>query len=733
MPDIGKLLWPKSVALVGASSDTDGLRGRILRVMRGHHFAGQIYPVSRSANKVQGLKAYPAVAELPEPVDLAVLIIPAAYIPDELERCGRAGVRAAIILSSGFAESLDKSGSKWQDEIRAIAVRYDMAVGGPNAEGFVNSASALCPTFSPVMEPDGLSLAAEGSPVRGQVSVVAQSGGLGFAFFDRGRSKGLDFRYIVTTGNEACLETFDFVEYMLDEGKSDVFLLLLEDIKSPATFERVAKKALKAGKPLIVSKLGQSEPGSRAAVSHTAALAGCHATYRAMFDHYGVIQGHDLDEMVDMTRGFLALRSRLPAGKRVGICTSSGGGGAWLADACVVAGLDVPLLDDETRATIDVHLPPYGSSQNPVDTTAQGVHKVGYAEFARLVSQSPAIDAVIVAVTARSSRFLEDDQERLMRLASEAAKPVLMWSYTLPCEKSTAILNEAGYPLFTNAHACARTLQAMADYRATRERFLRPIKVSRPPSMDRQAVHAELAAAGPILCEWRARSVLAHYGIGNRDAGILARSRAEAEAAAAGGSVALKVQSVDLPHKAEAGAVALGLAGRDAVGAGYDRVLAAARRFAPTARIDGVLVQPMAPPGREVIVGVKRDARWGATLMVGLGGVLVELLGDVVWAPVPLNHEEARTLIRRLKGAKLFDACRRKPAADLDALTELMVRVSEFAADHAERISEIDLNPVLVHESGQGLSVVDALIIQRDDSVGKRRDRAVDVTFEEQS
>jgi acyl-CoA synthetase (NDP forming) len=419
VPDIGKLLWPRSVAVVGASSDTKGLRGRILLIMKGHPFAGSIYPVSRSESVVQGLAAFRSVEALPAPADLAVLIIPAKFVPQELERCGAAGIRAATILSSGFAEELGGVGLALQDEVCAIAKRYDMAVSGPNAEGFANTAAALCPTFSPVMEAGAIPLLPPDGHRRGQVAVISQSGGMGFAFFDHGRPKHLSFRYIVTTGNEACLETFDFVDYMLDEGKTDAFLLLLEEVKNLETFRRVAAKALRAGKPLIIGKLGQSEAGSRAVRSHTAAQAGAHADYRALFARYGVVEGRDIIEMVDIAQGFLAFGSRLPAGRRVGICTSSGGGGALAADACVAAGLDVPELDGETRALIDVHLPSYGTSQNPVDVTAQAVHALGYAEFARLVAGSPAVDGVIVVVTGRSPRLLIGDREKLTTLARE--------------------------------------------------------------------------------------------------------------------------------------------------------------------------------------------------------------------------------------------------------------------------------------------------------------------------
>jgi acyl-CoA synthetase (NDP forming) len=397
-----------------------------------------------------------------------------------------------------------------------------------------------------------------------------------------------------------------------------------------------------------------------------------------------------------------------------------------MADACAAAGLEVPVLDDATRATIDVHLPSYATSQNPVDSTAQGVQKLGYATFARLVAHSPSVDGVVVVITARRSAFLEADLPKLKDLARESRKPVFMWTYTLPSPRTVEILNEAGYPLFTSAHGCARTLRAMADYQILRERLLRPIEIV-PAGREAHAnARAMLAEPGPVLCEYRARPLLAAYGIGSGDAGKLAHSAEEAVATAQaiGRPVALKVQSADIPHKTEAGAVALGLTGAEAVRAAYDRVLAAARQHAPRAHIDGVLVQPMAPSGREVILGVNRDPTWGLLLMVGLGGVLVEALGDVALAPVPLDHPAARALIDRLKGAQVLGPYRGQPPADAEALVDLMVRLSQFAADHGDALAEIDLNPVIVHPRGEGVSVVDALIVKRSAEPAQRRGAA---------
>jgi len=717
MANIAKLLSPRSVAIIGAAPKGQGLRGRILEILNAHPYAGGVYPVSRTHGEVQGLKAYPTIGAAPGPVDLAVLIIPAEYVVDELRRCGEAGVGAAIILSSGFAEEPGEAGAKKQAEIKAVSAEYGMAVMGPNSEGFANLPLALCPTFSPAVAPGGLSLLPK-HPLGGRrVSVIAQSGGMGFGFYDRGRPKELGFNLITTTGNESSLEVLDYADHLIDDAGTDVLLMLVEDIKTGAKFSAVAEKALRAGKPIILSKIGQSDAGARAAASHTAALAGSYASFSAMARHYGMVEGRDLEEMVDLAQGFLAAGPDLPAGRRVGICTASGGGGGWMADACAAAGLEVPELDAATRREIDKIIPSYGTSQNPVDGTAQAIRSAGYAGLAGRVAPSPMVDGIIVVMSGRAGEHVLHEREALMKLRRETKKPIFMWSYTLPVSLTLETLAEAGYPMFTNMRNAAGTMAAMADYRERRERFFSAPATVRTAAPVHEHVTEMLAKSRRVLTEFDARRVLAAYGVGNTTGQYLAKTADQAaEAAAAiGGPAAMKVQSSDILHKTEAGGVALGI-GAARVREVFATIIERAQEYDPNAAIDGVLVQPMAAPGREVILGINSDPQFGPMLMVGLGGIHVEVLKDVALAPVPLTKPAALALIDRLKGRALLDAQRGAPAADVDALAELMVSLSRFAADHAEVIGEIDLNPVFVHPEGQGVTIADALIIQHGQS-----------------
>jgi acyl-CoA synthetase (NDP forming) len=716
--DIGALLNPKSVAVIGAAPKGQGLRGRILEFMLLHPYAGRIYPVSRSHAEVQGLEAYPSIDKCPGPVDMAVLIVPAQYVAEELERCGKAGVKAAAIMSSGFAEEPGEAGARMQAELKRIADKYAMAVTGPNSEGFASLDAALMPTFSPVAGPSDIPLLPR-IQSNGRVALVAQSGGMGFSFFDRGRPKEMAFDYIVTTGNEACLEGLDIVGHLLDSGKTDAFLMLIEDVKTPETFRRVAEKALRAGKPLIVNKIGKTDAGARAAASHTAALAGSYSAFQAIADRYGVIEGAQVEEMVDIANGFMTWKGRLPKGRRVGICTGSGGGGAWLSDACTTAGLEVPTLDAATRAILDPLLPSYGTSQNPVDGTAQAIRQLGYAGMIGPVANSPVIDGVIAVMSARSAEHLTHEKEKLKALKAATGKPVLAWSYTLPSPAAVQVMAEAGFPLFTNMLNVVTTMRRMADYQAHREAFLKApeVRTDAGRAKRREAFAVALAKAPKrALTEAEAKPLLEIYGLaGAKGSEAVAKTREDAAKAVAsiGRPVAMKLLSPDILHRTDAGGVALGVKTSEEAAVAFDRIMANARKYRSGADIHGVFIQAMAEKGREVIVGVNRDPHYGPMLMVGLGGIHVEVIKDVVFAPVPVTKEQALGMIGRLKAAKLLDAHRGEPAADKAALADILVKVSELASDHADRIAEIDLNPVIVHPEGKGATIADALLVAR--------------------
>ena len=709
MPDLRPLLSPKSLAIVGAASD-ESIRGRLTKQLIGHGFDGPIYPVTRSQSEILGHKAYRSVADLPEPVDLAVIVVPAAHVISTIEQCGARGIPAAVIISSGFGEEKSAEAAQRDAELRALAARLDMAICGPNSEGLVNPLRPLVATFSPVFHDTSKPLLPQGSLAK-PIAVSCQSGALTFSFLSRGQSRQLKFTTQVSSGNQTVLEAHDYIEAALDSGAADIFLVYLEGIRQPARFRQVADKAAQAGKPLIVAKVGRSAAGRRAAASHTGALAQSGAIDDAVFRHHGIVRGEDIDHMLDVSAAFAFCK--LPKGNRVAIITGSGGSAVWMADILSAHGLEVPELEADLQAKIMAMLPSYASALNPIDATAQAIGEVGYKPIVELVRQSQRIDTILLIASVANEGTARKRAEELAGIVAETDQPLLLCTYTTATPGAMAAFAEFGIPCYTSMPSCARAIKALADYGRFRERIARRAAPQPTTPSIRQTVGKALAESGKVLTEVQAKALLAAYGV-KRVPEFLATGEDDASEAAMriGGAVALKVQSPDIAHKTEAGAVLLGLNGDAAVREGYRAVLARSKAAHPKAKIDGVLVQAMAKRGQEMILGVTRDPVFGPMLMVGLGGIHVEVLKDVAFAPVPLDAEDALALIGELNGAALLDGVRGSQPADKAALAELMMALSRFAADHAEQIAEIDLNPVIVHQAGEGLSVVDALIVK---------------------
>ena len=697
LPRLHELLSPRSVAIVGASPDATRIRGALLHMLRKNGFPGAIYPVNPSYAEIDGLRCYPSAAAIGETVDLALVAIPAGAVPDALEECAAAGVRNAVVISSGFAEDAEAP-PDLQDRIAAIARRTGMRVCGPNGEGFFNEVARVTATFSPAVEHlDDVPLVA----TRRRVGVISQSGGIGFAFYNRGRALGLSFSSIVSTGNEADLTASDFFAHMAEDDETGGILLFLESIRDPALFRAAATAAREAAKPVVAIKIGRSAAGRLAAASHTASLTGWDAGYDALFRRHGIAVAADLDEALGVM-GALITNPRATGG-RVAILTISGGGGVLAADVFAAAGLEVPELSAETQARIRAFIPSYGSARNPVDLTAQGAHGGGTLRAAELLMDDDAVDMIAIVTSLANPTRPTLDGPTLRDLVARQRKPVLVFSYTLPSELGLRTLADAGVVVSTSLSLTARAARALVE---TRE----PVTV-RTGALP-VAVAERLGGAG-ALAEHAAKHVLREFGISVRPWHLVTDARGLDEAAALGFPLALKIQSPDIVHKTEAGGVRLGIADRDALHAAYRDVLDAARLQAPAARIDGALVEPMAPRGREMIVGVVRDPAVGPVVTLGAGGTEAELFRDVAHRLAPVDEEEAHDMLAELRVAPLLRGWRGAPAADVAALTRLVAQVSQLGA--AEQVAELELNPVIVHEAGQGSTIADALIV-----LGKR-------------
>lgn len=446
---------PRVLAVIGASADCASLSGRPLRMLDRHGYAGRIYLVNPNHAELDGRPVYASIGEVPETVDLAAICVPAHAVPGVVAECGAAGCRAVMVLSSGFAEA-GAEGRELEDHVLRIARSYGMDLLGPNSEGFYNAADRVALSFSPALDVDPVTPV----PAVGGIGIVSQSGGLGFAAMTAARGIGLDIRYVTTTGNEADIDACRLAAYMIENLDVTVVAMILEGLDEPAQLKRLARHAQDRAIRLVVVKLGASDAGSRAVARHTARAAGRDDLYQAVFDQHGILRAHDEDEFLDQL-SVLSRSQPMPAGRRVGIVTSSGGAGVWLADCCEANGFDVPELSAATQQVLSDLMPPYGSSVNPVDITAQAVANGRFTPTAAALAASGEVDAVLISTSLSSPSRVAREADALSTLLATAAVPILLFTYTVPAPECVQQLAELGLPWFPSPSRTARALAAL--------------------------------------------------------------------------------------------------------------------------------------------------------------------------------------------------------------------------------------------------------------------------------
>jgi acyl-CoA synthetase (NDP forming) len=693
---------PDSIALIGASRDLEKIPGRLLSMLRKNGFPGKLYPINPNYGDIDGLKCYPSIADVGQPIDLAIVIIPARAVLGALEQCAAAGVKNAVIISSGFAEEGGDS-AVMQDAIVALARKTGMRISGPNAEGFYSQVQRVAATFSPTVDvkPGAPQLVAT---IR-RIGIVAQSGGIGFAIYHRAKALGIALSYVISAGNESDLGAGEFLEYMVQDASTDVILLFIEGIRDVDKFLAAAQRAAEIGKPVIVTKVGRSGAGERAAASHTASMAGWSAAYDAVFAKYGFIVSNDLDEAV--TTAAVLTTNPLPKGDRVAVLTVSGGAGIWGADTVSMQGLQVPELSKSIQAEISALLPSYGATGNPIDVTAQGVHSGGLQRSIDLLDVSDEVDAILVVLSLSSDTRMPFKQVALKPVLSAQNKPIVFYSYTLPSDFARMELAASGAVVLsglTHVGVAMRQMVARARFR-----LAPPADAAALPLRD---ISAHLKSA--TLSEFDSKALLRDAGIALPEEVLVSRrDELDAALARAGFPLVMKIQSRDIPHKSEVGGVRVNIATKGEAFAAYQSLSESARRHRPDAAIQGVLVSPMAKKGVEIIVGTLLDATFGPMIMVGLGGITTELFRDVIYRPAPVSAVEASCMLAELKAAPLLNGFRGAAKTDIPALAQLISQVSVLAARSCAEISEIEINPVLVHPQGQGVTIVDALVVPR--------------------
>ncbi|MGN6149982.1 MAG: acetate--CoA ligase family protein [Rhizomicrobium sp.] len=678
---------PNAIALIGASSSPARIGGRTLASLLKHGFAGRIYPINPSHDVIQGLKAYARIEDVPDPVDLAIISVPAAEVLAALRSCIAKGVRGVVIYSSGFSEA-GGDGVGMQATIRFLARRAGVRVLGPNCLGFMSLPSKTVCTFGQAPN--------IGLPNGGGVSIVSQSGAFGTYTYAAGLFRRMPISRWITTGNEADVDFSDCVEWLVQDPETKVIMGYMEGCRDGDSLIRALENARCAGKPVVILKVGRSAAGASAAQSHTAALAGDDQVYDAVFRRYGVCRAASLEEFFDA--GYAFLHGLAPKGKRAAVITASGGAGVLIADEVSAQGFSLPPVPDD----IQIHLKrlvPFAGVGNPIDVTAQvGNDPQLFSQFFSAVAGTGLYDAIFCFQGL--SGINREPSERLLNRWTELREkfpdlPIFISAMAKP--EVAAALEAKNIPVFDDPSRMVRAAAAMCD-RQNADVMLRPESVS-------------TSVAWPKLNEIEAMGFLSRAGI-PMAAGAVAKSAEEAAARARkiGFPVVLKILSAEIQHKSDVGGVAVGLTDEAMVRQAYENVVSSARRHLPYAPIDGVLVAPMVKGGVEAIIGARIDPVFGPMVMVGLGGTMVEVLKDVSFCLAPLSLSEARSALDRLRGAAILDGARGNAAADKEALAEALVRLGDFASTHAGSIKSVEINPLLVKAKGEGVIGLDALI-----------------------
>ena len=699
LSSIHNMLNPRSIAVVGASPRM-AYGGRMLAAALKASARVKVYPVNPRYEEVQGVKCYPSVTALPETPDVVCVVVSSEQVLDVLNESHKKGTKAAVVISAGFSERGTQEGRDLQAQVAAFARESGLRISGPNCLGLANVKDDIWVSAS--------SRGAEG--LGGSVGLVCQSGASAFGpFLNRAIDSGIGLSYIISTGNEADLDFSDFVRYLLDDDDTKVIAGFVEGFKDAKKFIEVAKLAAERGKPIILIKIGRSELGAKAAQSHTAALTGLDALYDAALTQYGVIRVSDYDELLEVAN--LLANSPAPAAKGLAVVSHSGGISSLTADMCGQIGLDLPVLNDAARDGINGVLKGFGWASNPSDVTGFA-NSDSFPEIMQFMANDPAMGTLVVASSGGDSQATQVIAQR--DLAKEMPLAFL-WTGSRRETAGLDMLKKASIPVFYTPNRLASGIRSLIDYHDwLGHRGTSGFPETTAINAEQQAAATKLAAtSGIALSEHHTKGLIAKWGVPiTRESLVQNADDAVAAAGEIGYPVAMKADVINLPHKTDAGLVMLGLKDGAAVREAFDMLKSnAAQAGAVGEGLNGISVQEMIVDGVEVIVGVSYDSQLGATILFGSGGVMVEVYNDVALRLCPIDKSDALEMIADVKGARLLEGFRGRPAADIDALADTLVRVSQMAAQLDGSLAELDINPLMVLPKGQGVKAADAVAV----------------------
>ena len=710
--NLDAIFSPQSLAVVGASK-TPGKVGHdiFVNILKGG-YRGTLYPVNPKARSVSSVKAYSTISDIPDSVDLAMVILPPRPALTAIKAAIDKGVKGVVIVSAGFRE-VGGEGLEIENTIVGLCREAGVRVVGPNCLGVINPLAnvRLNASFSARM------------PKPGNISFISQSGALCTAVLDFAADRDFGFSKFISIGNKADIDELDLLRYFHQDEDTEVIMIYLEELRRGPEFIEAVKE-ISSGDirptPVLVIKSGRTAAGAQAAASHTGALAGTEGVYDAIFQQSGIIRVDSIDELFDFATAFAyknesalgKFRRKVPAGNRVAIVTNAGGPGIVATDMTVTSGLQLARFQEETIEVLASHLPKTANLQNPVDVIGDAPMD-RYENALAAVIRDEGVDGALVILTPQSMTDVLGTAEAIVRIARRSPKPILCcFMGIIDVSSGVRYLQEHGVPVFKFPENAAKTFGALYQYsRWLNRQHMAQFDLRHDRQRATQIVQDWLDAGKTHIGELEGIELLKCYGF-NVLPNALAKTEDEAAAIAkeTGFPVVLKIVSEQILHKSDAGGVVLGLENQEDVKRAFGDIMRRAAEYNPEAELNGVLVQKMAPAGSEVILGLNRYPVFGPLLMVGIGGIFVEVFQDVVFRLAPIGRNEARRMVRQIKGYRLFQGFRGRPPADVEIIEKSMVSLSNLATNHPE-IVELDINPLLVHNRGEGATAADCRII----------------------
>ena len=692
--DISKLLRPRAVAVVGAS-EKSGFGGDTCRnILENQADTSHVYPVNPKKETVFGKKCYPTLADLPEEIDLVILCTSQKTIVDFLKQAKAKGAGAAVVYASGYSEVGTAEGKAFEKELVDAAKALDMVVMGPNCAGYINFGDDIF-SFAFIGDYKGK---------KGNIGFVSQSGQF---CIDMMKSAEMKYSFAISAGNSAMVQMEDYLNFLIDDSNTKVIALYLEGVKNPHKFEACLQKAMEKKKPVVILKAGRSPKGQATAASHTGSMAGSDKTYDAVFEKFGVIRADDMQDLRS-TASLLATLRVLPKKPAFSAMCLSGGETAVSADTGFLHGIEYPDFSEVTLKKLNDMLPDFATPRNPLDMTAALCYDAdAFASGITTVMSDPSIEMGLVGLTISDKVTVSNDImfEGIRRAFEQIPdKPLAVMSFMEAARNKELVerFQNAGIPVLPTTKYGFRALQHLQDF-ISHDTIKREARLAIPEA------HSANTRA---LSEYESKKLLADNGV-PVDLGYIAKTKAEVKeyAEKIGYPLVMKVESNDILHKSDVGGVMLNIKSLEQAEEAYDKILANAAQHAPNAKINGILMQKMLKAGTEMIIGLNSDPQFGPMLLVGMGGVFVEVFKDAALYPVPLNHDEALHMLQSLKSFKLLNGYRGNPPADIEALTDMMVKISDFAYRKKDTLNELDMNPLFVYPKGEGVAIADALAV----------------------